>query len=118
MPGTSSGGERLSHVKYQIVMIIILPCNRQCLGTISPAFALICQYLSSTVQDLAHSTFSPRRSTEEEDLEGFLHLHERNNLRKQLFSVRRPNRVTLLDAAEWTQGDGVDEINNGEEDKK
>jgi hypothetical protein len=61
MPGTWSGDERLSPMKYQMVMIISLLCNRLWLGGRSPAFALICQYLASTVRDLAHSTFSPRR---------------------------------------------------------
>ena len=76
MPGTWSGYERLSHMKYQIVMIFILLCNRPWLEDISPAFALICQYLSSTVRDLAPSIFSPRRR----EIRGLPHLHERNNL--------------------------------------
>jgi len=61
MPGTWSGYERLSHTKYHIVMILSFLCNRLWLGDISPAFALICQYLSSTVRDLAPFTFAPRR---------------------------------------------------------
>jgi hypothetical protein len=61
MPSAWSSHERLSLMKYQMVMILILLCNRLWLGDISPAFALICQYLSSTVRDLAPFTFSPRR---------------------------------------------------------
>jgi len=61
MPGAWSGHERLRYTKYQIVMIISLLCNNQWLGGRSTAFALICQYLSSTVRALAPSIFSPRR---------------------------------------------------------
>ena len=68
MPGTWSGHERLSRMKYQLVMILILPCNRPWVEGISPSFAVICQYLSSTVRDLAPFTFSPLK---DEDLEGF-----------------------------------------------
>ena len=61
MPGMWSGHETLSRMKYQMVMILILPCNGQWLEGISPSFAVICQYLSSTVRDLVPFTFSPRR---------------------------------------------------------
>jgi hypothetical protein len=81
MPGTWPGQEKLSRMKYQIVMNTGLLCNRPWLGGISHAFALICQYLSSTVQDLASSSFSPRSS----EMRGLHHLLERNNLWKQLF---------------------------------
>lgn len=52
MPGTWPSHEKPSHTKYQIVMILSLLCKRPWLEGISPAFALICQYLSSTVRDL------------------------------------------------------------------
>ncbi len=81
MPGTWPGQEKLSCMKYQIVMNTGLLYNRPWLGGISPAFALIGQYLSSTVQDLAPSSFSPRSS----EIRGLRHVHERNNLWKQLF---------------------------------
>ena len=61
MPGMSSGYEKLSRMRYQIVMTISLLGNRPCLGVVSPAFALICQYLSSAVRDLAPSTLYPHR---------------------------------------------------------
>ena len=77
MPDKWSGHERLSHTKYHIVMIDSLLCNRHWLDGRSPSFALICQYLSSTVRDLAPFTFSPRRM---EIRGGLPHLHERNNL--------------------------------------
>ncbi len=52
MPGTWPGQEKLSCMKYQIVVNAGLLCNRLCSGVVSHAFALICQYLSSTVRDL------------------------------------------------------------------
>jgi hypothetical protein len=76
MPGTLPSHEKLSCTIYQIVMNLVLLCNRPWLVVISPAFALICQYLSSTVRDLTHSTCSPRRR----EIRGLHHLHERNNL--------------------------------------
>ena len=75
MPDTWSGHERLSHTKYHIVMIVSLLCDRPWLGGRSPSFAVICQYLSSTVRDLASSTFSLRRR----EIRGLAHLRERNN---------------------------------------
>jgi len=81
-------------------------------GVISPAFALICQYLSSTVRDLTHSTFSPRRR----EIRGLPHLHERNNLWKQLLRWRRLKRTSLSDAEKLTQAEG--EINVNREDKR
>jgi len=81
MPGTWPGYEKLSRMKYQIVMTLSLLCNRPWLGGISHAFALIGQYLSSTVQDLAPSSFSPQSS----EIRGLRHRHKRNNLWKQLF---------------------------------
>ena len=76
MPGAWSGHERLRYTKYQIVMIISLLCNNQWLGGRSTAFALICQYLSSTVRDLVPSIFL----STEGGMRGLPHLHERNNL--------------------------------------
>jgi hypothetical protein len=76
MPDTWPSYEKLSCIKYHIVMNLVLLCNRPWLGIISPAFALICQYLSSTVRDLAPSIFSLRRR----EIRGLPHLHERNNL--------------------------------------
>jgi hypothetical protein len=76
MPGTWPSYEKLSRMKYQIVMNLVLLCNRPWLGVISPASALICQYLSSTVRDLSPSIFSPRRR----EIRGLHHLHEWNNL--------------------------------------
>jgi hypothetical protein len=37
---------------------------------------------------------------------GIPHLHERNNLRKQLFRVIRLNRISLSDAEKLTQAEG------------
>ena len=68
MPGTWLGIERVSQMKYQIVMNLVLLCNGPWLGVIPPAFALICQYLSSTVRDLTPSISSPRRR----EIRGFL----------------------------------------------
>ena len=76
MPGMWSGDERLIPIKYQTVMILILPCNGQWVEGISPAFALICQYLSSTVRDLARSNLSLRRR----EIRGLSHLHDGKNL--------------------------------------
>ena len=53
MPGMRLGYEKCGHDKYQTVMILGLSCNRSAWGGVSPAFALICQYLSSTVRSLA-----------------------------------------------------------------
>ena len=85
MPGMCSGHEKLSYMKYQIVMNLSLLCDRHWVEAVSPVFAVICQYLSSTVRDLAPFTFSPWRR----EILGIRHLHEGNNLWKQLLSVRR-----------------------------
>jgi hypothetical protein len=55
MPGAWSGYEKLSPMKYQIVMNIFLLLHSDYSEDSFPAFALICQYLSSTVRDLAPS---------------------------------------------------------------
>ncbi len=76
MPGTLPDQEILSRIKYQMVMIIILPCNGQWVNGISQSFAVNCQYLSSIVRDLRLS-LSPhggRRSR------GFPHLDEKKNI--------------------------------------
>lgn len=114
MPDTWPGHERLSHMKYHIVMILSLLCNRPWLESISPAFALICQYLSSTVRDLALSIFSPRRW----EILGLHHLQEKNNLWKQLFRWRRLKRISLSDTEKLTQAKAVNEISINREDKK
>jgi len=88
-------------MKYQIVVNTGLLCIRPWLGVISPAFALICQYLSSTVQDLAPSIFSPRRR----EILGLHHLQEKNNLWKQLFRWRRLKRINLSDTEKLTQAE-------------
>ena len=67
MPGTWPGHERLSRMKYQLVMILILPCNGQWVEGISPSFAVVCQYLSHCTGPGAFH-FLP---TKDEDLEGF-----------------------------------------------
>ena len=101
MPGTWPSYEKLSHTKYQIVMNISLPCNRPSLGVSSPAFALICHYLSSTVLDLTLSIFSPRRR----EILGLHHLQEKNNLWKQLFRWRRLKGISLSDTEKLTQAE-------------
>jgi len=74
MPGTWPSEVKLSRMKYHIVMILSLLCNRPWLESISPAFALVCQYLSSTVRGRLSPTFSsPRRR----EILGLLHLHEK-----------------------------------------
>ncbi len=61
-------------MKYQIVRIFGLPGNRPWPGDVSPAFAMICQYLSSPVQVLVTSACSPQRRL---ILRRFCHLHEK-----------------------------------------
>jgi hypothetical protein len=53
MPGGHSDRERISHAQYHIVVIVSLLRKRYWIGFIDPAFAPICQYLSSAAQDLA-----------------------------------------------------------------
>jgi hypothetical protein len=101
MPGTWPSYEKLSRMKYHMVMILSLLCKRPWLEGISPAFALICQYLSSTVRDLTLSIFSPRRR----EILGLHHLQEKNNLWKQLFRWRRLKRISLSDTEKLTQAE-------------
>jgi len=83
-------------------MILNLLYNKSWVEVISPAFALICQYLSSTVRDLA-SSFSLHG---ERISRGQHHLHEVNNPWKQLLGVRRLNWVKLSAAEKLTQAEG------------
>jgi hypothetical protein len=66
MPDTWSGHKRTSGMKYQIVIIVSLLRNRPWLRDVSPSFAAICQYLSSTVREAGAVHFL---STEEENPE-------------------------------------------------
>ncbi len=80
MPGIWPDIERLTHMKYQIVMTLILLANRPCSDGVPPSFAVICQYSSFTVQDLALSIVSPRSR----EILGLRHLYEKSNLWKQV----------------------------------
>ena len=78
-------------MKYHIVRILGLLGNRSWSRDVAPAFALICQYLSSTVQVLLASTCSQQRRS----VRGEHHLQEINVQQKQQFrvsSVRRTAR--------------------------
>jgi hypothetical protein len=57
MPSTLQGRERLHCVKYQMVAIIVLSRNGHWFRIVSPSLVAICQYLSSTVRDLAPPIF-------------------------------------------------------------
>ena len=77
MPGTWQGRERLvsheisnSYQSYPAVQQTMVGRSSR------PFLVAICQYLSSTVRDLARSVFSPRRK----EIRRLRHLHERNNL--------------------------------------
>jgi len=103
MPDAWPSQVKLSRMKYQIVMNLGLLCNRPWLGVISPAIALVCQYLSSTVRGRLSPTFSsPRRR----EILGLPPLRKKNNLWKQLFRERRLNPISLSDAEKLTQAEG------------
>ena len=61
MPGRWLVHERPIITQYQIVMAHNQDGDRPLRGYIVPAFAPICQYLSSTVRDMDPLAFSPFR---------------------------------------------------------
>ena len=60
MPANFQGHERLNYMKYHMFVIIILLSNRHWVQIVSSSLVAICQYLSSTVQNLVTSNFYPR----------------------------------------------------------
>src|SRR5262245_14853328 len=60
MPDMLQSDEKMSPMKNQIVMTPGFLCDKSWLGGSSHVFAQICQYLSSTVRDLAPSIRSPQ----------------------------------------------------------
>jgi len=77
--------------------------DRSLLGCIAPAFAPICQYLSSTVLGLAPSTFSSQELANNWKPR---HVHERNNPWKQILDLRGLERISLSDDEKVIQAEG------------
>ena len=89
MPSTWPSHERLGRTQYRIVMSLMPAILTTMLGLTFHGFALICQYLSSTVQVLVPSIFSPQRRS----VRGEHHLPERNGTQRQQFSVSSVRRT-------------------------
>ena len=114
MPGTRASHERLGRPQYCIVMSL-----RPAILTAMPdltfhGFALICQYLSSTVQVLLASTCSPQRRS----VRGEHHLPEINGQQKQQFVVSRVSRTARQMPRRGFEEMVVIEITTGAVDSK
>jgi hypothetical protein len=83
-------------MKFQMVMIIFLLCNSPWLEDTNPSFARICQYLSSTVPDLARSIFN----YEKRDVWKLCSLRDGSNLSKHALSVKELKGISLLGSVE------------------